>query len=58
MKRSSPAEEIVSFKGLFYNHLLAIDDIDAALCEQFVQHATLKVEDASCLAFVDFNFIL
>ena len=30
MKLTSPAEEIVSFKGLFYNHLLAIDDIDGA----------------------------
>ena len=30
MKRTSPAEEIVSIKGLFYNHLLAFDDIDGA----------------------------
>jgi len=30
MKRTSSAEEIVSIKDLFYYHLLAFDDIDAA----------------------------
>ena len=30
MKRTSPAEVIESFKGLFYYHLLAFDDIDGA----------------------------